>query len=163
MRRKNRKSVYIFIFAYILVLALCDIFTTFAKYKSVVSKSYSSKIAKWDVSIIIDEYHVLPTMVIGDDSTFQDYNFSITSISEVAADYSVIISNVPSGVSVKVDDDIIYDEDNNTISITNLGSFNAKDINSTHNHKLTFMVPIGIEEIENAILDLDVIITQARP
>ena len=163
MRRKRNKSVYIFIFIYILVLGLCTIFTTFAKYNGMISRNYSTQVAKWNVSVISDEYDILPTMVIGDDSTFQNYNFSITSISEVAVDYSVIISNVPSGVLVKVDDDIIYEEDNNTILINNLGSFNANDTNSTHNHKLTFMVPIGVETIENAIFDLDVIVTQVRP
>ena len=102
----------------------------------------------------------MPTMVIGKSSTYQDYNLTVTSLSEVGINYSVIITNVPEGVQIQVDDGNIYNEDNNKITITNLGSFSASDTNTTHIHKLSFIVPIGIDAITNQELDLDVLFTQ---
>ena len=87
----------------------------------------------------------------------------MTSTSEIAIDYSLIITNVPTGVQIQIDDDSIYSENNHTITVMNLGFFSAEDINSTHNHKLTMILPLGISAINNQTLDIDVIFTQSMP
>ena len=84
---------------------------------------------------------------------------NVESLSEIAIDYKLIISNVPVGLKVKVDNNI-YEADSGVITVNNLGSFEANDNNSTHQHLLKFMVLLGSDTISNRELKIDVIFTQ---
>ena len=135
---------------------------TLAKFISVINKTSNSSIAKWNVSIPGEDNKVLPTITIGDSSTYQDYNLNITSLSEVGINYSVTIDNVPDGLEIQVDNNTIYEENNNKIIINNLGTFDANDNNLTHTHTLTIIAPININIIDNKTLDIDVTFTQKK-
>ena len=160
MKRKLKKKYIAFLSVYALFFISYFTLVTLAKYTNLLNRNGNVSVAKWDVSIAGDNNITLPTMIIGNSSTYQDYNLTVTSLSEVGINYSAIITNVPEGVQIQVDDGNIYNEDNNKITITNLGSFSSNDTNTTHIHKLSFIVPIGIDAITNQELDLDVIFTQ---
>ena len=160
MKRKLKKKYIVFLSMYALFFVSCFTLITLAKYTSLLNRNGNVSVAKWDVSIAGDNNITLPTMVIGKSSTYQDYNLTVTSLSEVGINYSVIITNVPEGVQIQVDDGNIYNEDNNKITITNLGSFSASDINTTHTHKLSFIVPIDTDTITNQAIDIDIVFVQ---
>lgn len=162
MLRIDKLRIKYLIFSVIYVLFFIVYFSaiTIAKYTTVLNSNGNIDVALWDVYVLGNDNVTLPTITIGDSSTYQDYTFSVTSLSEVGLSYSLILSNVPTGIEVQVDDDEVYSESNSEIIISNLGSFDASDNNSTHNHKLTFIAPLGISTISNETIDLDVIFIQ---
>ncbi len=160
IKRKLKKKYVVFLSSYALLLISYFTMTTFAKYTSLLNVDGKISVAKWDVSIAGQDNIKLPTMYIGDSNTYQSYELSVTSKSETATNYSAIISNVPDGVQIQVDDNDLYSESNNVITIENLGSFNATDINNTHKHKFTILVPFGTNPFSDQQLDIDVIFTQ---
>ena len=161
-KRKLKKKFVIFLSIYAVFFVSYFTITTLAKYTSLLNINGNVTVAKWDVSITGNNNQILPTMTIGKNSTYQNYNLSVTSTSEIAITYSVIITDVPTGVQVQIDNNTIYDEDNGTVTITNLGSFNANDNNTSHNHIITFIVPLGIDTFNNETMNIDVIFTQAE-
>ena len=160
-KRKLKKKFVIFFSIYLVIIAFNIILLSLAKFTNFFEKNGSLDVAKWDVSVKSDD-EILPTMTIGNDSTYQEYNLNVTSKSDVVINYSVVIRDVPTGVNVQVDDSSIYSENNHIITINNLGSFNANDFNNTHNHILKFILPLGIDIIDDATLNLDVVFTQVE-
>lgn len=160
-KRLLKKKYIVFLCLYALSFILYSSVTSFAKYASVVTQNGSVSVAKWDVSLSGEENEILPTITIGDDSTYQDYDLTVTSNSEVAINYSVVISNVPSGLRVIVGEDT-YGPSNNKIIIDNIGHFSALDNHSTHVHRLTFIVPIDSDAFDSQTVDMDVIFSQVE-
>ena len=146
-----------FLYIYALFFVLCFSVITMAKYTGVINKNKDIPVAKWSVSVAGDDSLTLPTIVIGDSNTYREYNLNVTSQSEVAINYSLIISNIPADLVVKIDN-VNYPVDTGKITVNNLGSFDTN--NATHTHKLKFMVPIGSSTIVGRELNIDVIFTQ---
>lgn len=160
MKRRLKKKCIAFLSIYALFFVSCFTLITLAKYTSLLNRNGNVSVAKWDVSIAGANNTTLSTMVIGKSSTYQDYTLTVTSLSEVGITYSAVITGVPTGVQIQVDDNTIYTPTNNTITINNLGSFSANASNTTHTHKLSFIVPIDTDTITNQALDIDVIFVQ---
>ena len=136
--------------------------TSFAKYSSLITKNGSIAVAKWDVSLSGNDSETLPTIVIGDDSTYQEYDLTVTSNSEVAITYTLVLANVPEGLWVTVGNDSYSADENGRITIPDLGYFSALDNESTHVHKLTFIVPIDSEAFNDETIDIDVVFSQVE-
>ena len=160
MKRKLKKKYIVFLSMYALFFVSCFTLITLAKYTSLLNRNGNVSVAKWDVSIAGENNKTLPTMTIGNSSTYQDYTLTVTSLSEVGITYSAVITGVPTGVQIQVDDNTIYTPTNNTITINNLGSFSANASNTTHTHKLSFIVPIDTDTITNQALDIDIVFVQ---
>ena len=92
--------------------------------------------------------------------TSVNYMFSATSTSNVACDYSIILSNIPNGITVKIDNSQIYTPTNGELLIENLGGFEVDSLNTTHEHILTFISNSGITVSNGIELDLQVDIKQ---
>ena len=161
-KRRLKKKFVVFLQTYALFFISYFTLTSFAKFAVLLNANSNVSVAKWNVSVEGEDNKTLPTIIIGDSDTYQNYELSVISKSEIAINYSVIISNVPTGVKIQVDDEIIYSEDDNKIIMVNLGAFNADDINTKHTHKFTIMVPKGVNDFTNQTLDIDVIFTQNR-
>ena len=162
MKKRRLKKKFVFFFSLYFIL-LTSYFTvhTFSKYLDVIQKQGTVNVAKWNVSIDGETNSSLDIISgnLQDNLEQQSYILTVTSTSEIASDYSILITNVPEGIEVKINDDII-EENNNEILIENVGSFNANDVNSTHNHILTFIDPTSAQEISNQEISIDVIFTQ---
>ncbi len=161
-KKETKRKFIVFIFLYALFLVSYFGVKSLAKFASRVDSSGNVTVAKWAVSLIGADNQTLPNITIGDNSTNQDYNLSVTSNSEVALNYSLVINNVPDDLVVQIDHDTIHTPDTTThkIIVNNLGSFIANDSNDTRNHTLSFSVPIDSDTITNQTLDIDVIFTQ---
>lgn len=165
---KNKKKIKSFIYIYTLFFILCLSIITMAKYTGVISGESSVPVAKWDVSLLgvdgeeLPNNKILPTIIIGNSNTYPDYNLKVTSKSEVGVNYKLVISNVPTGLKVKIDDTLEVGPTDSTINVL-LGHFSATNAEVTRNHKLTFIVPDGASPIDNRELNLDVIFEQVNP
>lgn len=163
-KKRLKKKYIVFLSLYVLSFILYYSVTSFAKYSSLITKNTNIAVAKWDVSLAgSDNSEVLPTIVIGDDQTYQDYNLTVTSSSEVGITYTVVLTNVPSDLRVTVDGNRTFSPDEtNKIVMPDLGTFDAIDGNSTRTnvHTLTFIVPIDSEAFSNQVIDIDVEFSQ---
>ncbi len=164
MKRKiSKKKCLTFLLVYFIFFTSYFSVITFSKYVGVIrDATASTPIAKWDVSMNTgdnDDDYV--DVVIGNSS--DSFIVTVTSISEIKANYSIVLTNVPSSLRIKLDNGIYKSPVNNKITFDNAGSINANATNRTVNHTLTFDVPINSDTITNNIININVIFTQANP
>ena len=162
-----KKKFITFIFVYFIFLTSYFSITTLSKYVGVSSGTGTSTIAKWVVSIdTSDNTSNTLDVVIGNDNYNPSYILKITSTSEVKASYSIILSNVPNQLEVKLDTENTYRKTTTgTINFDNVGYINANaNINDrTITHTLTFRVPIDSSDFNGNNVDIDVIFNQVNP
>lgn len=112
-----------------------------AKYTSSHTGSNSSRIAKWNVTYDVSD-NLSDTLNLVSGNETKDYIINVTSTSEVAAKYSIVLSNVPSELEVKLDNGSYHTPLNNVIEFNDVGSFRDNDMNTTFRHTLTFSAPL---------------------
>ena len=116
--------------------------------------------ADWNVSLNqtgINNY--LSVVANGGTAT---YNLNIVSNSSVDVVYSIVLSNLPTGVSVKLDNAQNFTEQSSSheIIFSNAGSINYTGNQITKTHTLTFKADIGASIVENQQISVDVIARQ---
>lgn len=90
-------------------------------------------------------------------STTDNYLLTVQSASEVDVIYSIIISNLPTGVEVDLDNSGNYRQaDNGTIRISPAGTINYNDSPKIKNHTLTFRATNAATPISDQEIDIDV-------
>ena len=144
----------------IFLLAIISNSYFLARYNSNVQGADNVNVACWNVNADISNNDNDSLSLVSGNGT-AEYRIIITSESEVAANYSIVLSNVPNDLEVKLDND----EDfrvitNNTITIDNAGSFTANDSEIEHIHTLKFSYPINSNNIGSKSIKIDVIINQ---
>ncbi len=161
------KKLHITIFALLVVAFLVGVIiynsvSTYAKYRSSTSQAGNIAVAKWDIEADDSENDSsVFNMTIGD--TEKVYKLKITSTSEVKSNYSILITNAPAGLMVKLDNGTYKPADNGQISFPNAGVINATTSDVVKNHNLTFKVAIGSNAINNSNVNIDVVFTQVNP
>ena len=153
MEKKDNKKILFRIACVAFVLYLFFIASyvpyTYAKYKSSSSGSAEISLANWNVSIAGGNNSI--TVTSGGSTT--DFTLTTTNNSEVDVTYSLILTNVPSGVSVKVDNGNYYAEENNSITIPNIGTL---EVDGSNTHTLTFKAILDAVEVDNQQIGIDV-------
>lgn len=149
----NKKFIGLYALVFVLYLTII----TVARYTGKITSTGISSVAKWEVSLAGDASETLDTITIG--NVNQEYILSVTSTSDVATDYKLLLADVPDELIIEIDG-VEYTPTNNEITIDPFGHFNANDNNSTHNHSLIFKVPIDSDEIDNETINIDVVFTQ---
>lgn len=95
--------------------------------------------------------------LVADDTTTDTYTLTVTSASEVDVIYKIIIDNVPTGVSVKLDDGAYQTPPANSNTITiNAGTINYNDSVKTKTHTLTFKASANAQLVTDEDVDIDV-------
>lgn len=127
----------------VLILAIITFSNSYliARYSSLVSGTNSGSVAKWQVSYDTSDNASDTINLISGNGT-SSYIIKVTSVSEVAANYSIILSNVPSEMEVKIDNGVYETPINNRIEFNNAGSFSGNNMNATFTHTLTFNAPL---------------------
>ena len=136
-KKKNNLYILLLIAMIVSVFSLSLLFSakTLGKYIEKLDRGSEAAIAKWDVSIDTDANK---NVNIISANTTQTYKVRVKSVSEVAADYSIKLTNVPDGVSVYLDDATTpVTSDNNEILFDNVGTLDVGDT-EYHEHRLTF-------------------------
>ena len=129
---------------------------TFALMRSSTSASGSLDAATWSVtrnySQSGDSIDIYPG------GATDSYTLTVQSNSEVDVLYKIIISNLPSGVEVDIDNTGYSPADaNGTLTIENANTvINYNDSVKTKNHILTFKANTGTSLVTNQEIDIDV-------
>ena len=144
----------------IFLLAIISNSYFLARYNSSIQGTDNVSVACWNVNADISN-NENDSLSLVSDNTAAEYKIKITSESEVSTKYSIILSNVPNGLEVKLDDDedyiIVTD---NGITFDNVGSFKVNDEETEHIHTLTFNDPLKSNNIGDYNINIDVIIEQ---
>ena len=154
-RRKIKKRVLICLFLCLILLTSYVTMYTLSKYMKVINKSGETSVAKWVVSLDTAE-NVSDTLNVVAGNTTQEYKIKVTSTSEVASNYSVILLNIPDGVQVSIDNSSFVSAQDNKIKFNNVGSFNVNEENTSKEHILTFRAPLGTSSVTNNGIDIKV-------
>ena len=159
-----KKKFMTFLLIYFVLFTSYFSIITLSKYVGVTNRSGTVAIAKWDVSLdTSDNNSNIVSVTIG--NTNPTYVLKITSLSETKALYSIVLSDLPEDLEVKLDDGTYKQPVNNKITFDDVGYINADVEQSakTKTHYLTFYVPIDSDTIPATEINLDVVFVQDEP
>ena len=129
-----------------------------AKYRSRFSGTGSARVAKWNTNVNTDGNLNKLFVVSENTNDTSSYTITVNSVSEVASKYSIILSNVPTNLQVKLDDGM-YRGTNNGIITFDGGSFLVGG-ETTRTHTLTFKDLLNSDNYGDMTIGIDVIIEQ---
>ena len=158
MKKKRREIVLSIVFVAILLLFVHDVPTTFALFRSSANVTGTIKAAKWDVDLTEDNDNSLE--VIRGELSNDTYTFTVSNDSEVDVEYKIILSNVPNNIQIKLDNGEYRSPSNGTITIDPAGTILYSSQNHEKTHTLTFKALSGAALVNDAQIQLDVVISQ---
>lgn len=151
-----RKKLFLFLFLYLFLITSFFSTHTLSKYTSTTGPKTGTKdIAKWDIDLDTSSSSGVINLVSGNTTSQQNYILTVSSLSEVAAECTLDITNLPSGVELSIDGGTPIQEQSGEIS-TNLCSFQANDANNSRSFTLTFIAPLNVSAVQNRQLTVDV-------
>ncbi len=155
-----KKRFFTFLLLYLIVFTAYFTIITFSKYTGIISGGDSAVIAKWDVyTDTSDNESDIVDVINGNGGN--TYIIKVTSLSETIASYSIVLSNLPSDLEVKLDNGEFNTPDEfNVITFEDVGEINANAEIKTITHTLTFSIPINSETTGLNEIDIDVIFVQ---
>ena len=144
-----------------LLFIMCGISssTVLATYVSSIQGNTTTSIANWNVSI--DTTSNAGDTVNINSGTAASYVVDVISDSGVAVNYTIVLSNVPDNLEVKLDNGSYVTPTNNEITFSGANLSFAAGSSSTHSHTLTFNDPISTTNNGSYSVDIDVIFVQA--
>ena len=153
------RKITICLIAIIAIVIL--IFNTYfnAKYKTRVSGSDIAHVAKWNVGIDTSNNADKLYLVSENENDTNSYNITVTSTSEVSSRYSIILSNVPDGLQVKLDSGDYRSPDGNIITFDYAGTFLIGE-QTTRTHTLTFKDLLTSNNNGDIDVDVNVVFEQ---
>lgn len=115
-------------------------------------------IASWDVDVSTNSNNSM--QLIANTTSTSSYTITVTSDSEVDTSYSIIVSNIPSGVQVKLDDGS-FEPYSSTITFSNVGTILYGAQPNTATHTLTFRANTGATPVNSQSVSVNVEFKQA--
>lgn len=156
MRNKilQKKSIVI-----ILVLMFM-IPTTYAVFKDKVLGNGSLTLAKWNVTLNQSNVNNSLSIVPEPNEMTANYTVNINSISEVSIIYSIVVDNLPSGVSVSLDGVNYEPEDNHKVVFSNIGTIPYNDATKERQHTLYFKATSNATYVDDSEVSVNVEVRQ---
>lgn len=140
------------------ILAIFLMTSTFAVFRHKKNGDGLLSVATWDVSL--NQTGVNGTIAVVQGGQNDSYTLTVTSGAEVDIRYSIILSNLPAGVEVKLDNGSFLTQSNNTISIADAGTILYTDSVKTKTHTLTFKADSNATVVNNQTVNVNVIVKQ---
>lgn len=160
-RKKKFKlplSVYL---SYLLFASFLFSFVTFSSYVTGTTNSSTTRVAKFEI-VVDSQAKELKIDANKDDFTDQ-FDFSVKSNSEIAVTYDVLIdlkTELPDGLTMKLDTQTADVVENNIYTFNNVGSFTPLD-DSIHNHSLIFTATEDlVEDVNISDLEIKILLSQ---
>lgn len=155
----HTKNIEMIILIYL--LSVFCIPSTLGIYKTEGNTSGSIDTAEWNVSL--NQTGINNTLSIANDGSTSTYTLKVVSDSEVNTEYAIIISNIPSGVDVKLDDEVNYrTPSNGVVTIDPAGTINYTGSSEEVTHILTFRANNGATVVNNQTITVDVDFKQTQ-
>ena len=152
------RKITTFSFLYLVFITIHFSMIAFSKYAGTSAGNGNINVAKWEVSADNSISSKNISLIAGSDP--QEYKIKVTGKSEVSSKYSIVISNVPNNVKISLDGGAQKLPEDNEISFSNAGQFEANDTNFTHEHTLNFYALVEADQVQNRQLSLNIIFTQ---
>ena len=134
---------------------------SYAIYRSYSTGGGNIATASWNVSLNQNNVNNNLTIIPGENGTTASYTINITSNSEVDVIYSIVIENLPSGVSISLDDGSFVTANNNKVVFTDVGTILYSDANKIKSHVITIKANSNTQYVNNQEIDVNVIARQA--
>ena len=148
------KKKMLFVLSFV-VMIFAIVATTFAIFRGSSSATGSIRAATWSISRSQSESG--DSLEIVPELSTDVYNLTVTSESEVDVTYTIIISNLPSGVEVALDNGTYQTPTSGTVRISNAQTvINYNDAVKTKNHTLTFRATSSAQAVSDQEIDIDV-------
>ena len=145
---------------FVILIVLFIASTTYALLRGSANIDGSIKAASWSVSL--NQEGVEDVLNIYTGTTNANYTLNIQNNSDVDITYNIVISNLPAGVEVDIDNSgtFLPQDNNHTITISNAGTIPYSTTPQQQSHILTFRAPIGTTPVESQTVNIDVIARQ---
>lgn len=156
-----RKKKVLKILTIVVLTSLFLIPVVFAIFRNSIFGNGSLSTANWQVTINQTNENDYLTIVSGQSTSVASYTINITSNSEVDAVYSIVINNLPSGVSVSADNGETFTPAvNNKVIISDAGTMIYTGNPVTKRHVLMFKAASPAEFVNNQSVDINIIARQ---
>ena len=143
----------------ILILIVFSNSFILSKYTSTIGGTASKSIAKFDVSIDTND-NASDTLSMLSGTTEATYIVKVSSRSEVNASYIIVLSNVPAGLQVSLDNGAYQTPTNSTITFAGNNcsncSFSLGSNVTEHSHTLKFFDPLNSSNSGINSINIDV-------
>lgn len=145
---------------FVILITLFIVATTYALFRGSANIEGSIKAATWSVSL--NQEGVEDVLNVYTGTTNANYTLNIQNNSEVDITYNIVISNLPAGVEVDIDNSgtFLPQDNNHTITIPNAGTIPYSITPQQQSHILTFRAPTGTTPVQNQNVSIDVITRQ---
>lgn len=149
----HNKTVEMIILVYL--LSVFSVPSSLGLYKRSTSSSNTIEPAAWSVSL--NQTGVSGNMQLtAGDTTGSSYTLRVVSNSEVDTVYDIIVSNIPSGVQVKLDNGTYQQPQSNTVTFTSAGTILYGAQSNENTHTLTFKADSGATLVNNQTVTINV-------
>ena len=133
---------------------------TYATYRRVVLGNASLGLARWSVSLNQSAVNEYLSVIPDPNGVAASYTVNITSVSDVNVVYSIVIDNLPTGVSVALDNGTYVQENNHEVVFNNVSTILYNAQNKSKSHTLSFKASSSTQYVTNTEVDIDVIVKQ---
>ena len=134
-----------------------------SKYTSSIAGTSRKDVAKFDVSISTSD-NASDTLNMLSGTTEATYIVKVTSRSEVTSTYEIVLSNVPNGLQVSLDNGTYQTPVNSTVTFSGINCSGCSfDLNSNvteHTHTLKFFDPLSSSNSGTNSINIDVEFSQ---
>ena len=152
----NNKKLNILLLAVFLVFVY-SMPSSLGIFKRAANTQSTLEASRWNVSVTSDSSS---SMQLVTNLGTASYNVVVTSNSEVDTDYSIIVSNIPNGVQVKLDNGN-FEPYSSTVTFSNVGTILYGAQSNSVTHVLTFKANSGATLVNNQSVSIDVEFKQA--
>ena len=147
----------------VLIISLLLVFfvsSSFAIFKKSVPTNNRLTLASWNVHL--NQTGVNNSLVVANGLQEASYLLHVYNESQFDVRYSIVISNIPSGVEVAIDDPTDYHapQSNNTYSAADVGKILYTDSDHENTHTIYFRATSGASFVNNQTVNIDVIVKQ---
>ena len=145
----------------ICLMVLIVIPSSYAIFKKAQSGTTQADLATWTVTLSEPEESNYLSILPDPNGTEASYDINITSQAEVDIVYTIVVENLPSGVSVALDNNTFVSAENNRVIFSDVFVI-AHDANvKTKTHTLTFKAASGASYVTDHEVDINVIARQS--
>lgn len=151
----------IMIIAILFIFALFLVRSSFSLYRTSFAVKSSSNLATWNVTLEQEGINNSLSLVAG--ASTANYTLNVKSLSEVDIKYDIVLTNIPSGVSVLLDSNISPTVSGSTATFTNVGTILYNANPNINTHTLTFSATSNTTPVSNQNVTINVIAQQILP
>ena len=145
----NKKIIKIVLLLLVVVLNSSILFT-YSMFRSSKTGNGTINGATWSVSSVGNKNSI--TLIGG--GSEETYTITVQNNSEVDLNYSILLTNIPNGVQVKLDNGNFITVSNNQITFSNVGTLLYGAV--SRNHTLTFKTSINSTEVSSQSVNVNV-------